>query len=194
MLLREHHRGRAGADEARQFALLALSEGQRAKAPDADAGEAVTAASRPRLLDLFCGAGGAAIEERFWSHVDKRRDDKCWYWTGATRGYGYGQMSMRPLSPQKAHRVSFVIAFGWEPPAVMHKCDNPVCVNPRHLFGGTQKDNMADAAAKGRYARQIQEPVKVTVRALAEAGMAQRAIARQVGIDRRSVGRILASA
>lgn len=149
---------------------------------------------RPRLLDLFCGAGGAAIERRFWSYVDRRGPDECWPWVGATREHGYGQMAMRPLSPQKAHRISFVLAFGWEPPAVMHKCDNPPCVNPRHLFGGTQKDNMADAAAKGRYSRQIQEPVKSTVRALSECGMSQRAIARQVGIDRRSVGRIVAAA
>jgi hypothetical protein len=149
---------------------------------------------RPRLLDLFCGAGGAAIEARFWKYVDKRGPEECWPWTGARRENGYGQLAVRPLAPQKAHRLAFIIAFGWEPDAVLHKCDNPPCVNPRHLFGGTQKENMADAAAKGRYARQIQEPVKCTVRALAEIGMSQRAIARQVGINRRSVGRILAAA
>lgn len=145
-----------------------------------------------RILDLFCGAGGAAIEQRFWTHVDRRSDDECWEWIGARRSNGYGQMMMKSRIPAKAHRVSFILAFGWEPEAVLHKCDNPPCVNPRHLFGGTQADNMADASAKGRYARQIQEPVKCTVRALAECGVSQRAIARQVGIDRRSVGRILA--
>jgi hypothetical protein len=100
-------------------------------------------------------------------------------------------MMTRHRIPEKAHRVSFVLAYGWEPPSVLHKCDNPPCVNPRHLFGGTQKENMADAAAKGRYARQIQPAVKATVQALFDAGMSQRAIARQVQIDRRSVGRIL---
>ncbi|HEX7995140.1 MAG TPA: hypothetical protein VF506_14555 [Streptosporangiaceae bacterium] len=146
--------------------------------------------NRPRLLDLFCGAGGAAIERRFWTHVDKRGLDDCWEWTGSRRQNGYGQLNISRY-PHKAHRLSFFIAFRWEPPSVLHKCDNPPCVNPRHLFGGTQKENMADCSAKHRYSRQIQPAVKSTVLALFECGMAQRAIARQVGIDRRSVGRIV---
>ncbi len=145
---------------------------------------------RPRLLDLFCGAGGAAIEARFWKYVDRHGDDDCWEWTGSKRANGYGQFNIQRY-PFKVHRVSFVMAFGWEPPSVLHKCDNPPCVNPRHLFGGTQAENMADCAAKGRYARQIPESVRATVRCLYEIGMAQRAIARQVGIDRRTVGRIV---
>jgi hypothetical protein len=149
--------------------------------------------TRPRLLDLFCGAGGAAIADRFWRYVDRGDDGECWEWTGSRRQNGYGQLNINRY-PHKAHRVSFILAFGWEPPAVLHKCDNPPCVNPRHLFGGTQADNMADCAAKGRYARQITPAVRSTVLTLSEIGMSQRAIARQVRIDRRSVGRILKGA
>jgi hypothetical protein len=134
------------------------------------------------------------MEARFWSHVDKRSDDECWEWTAARRPTGYGQMMTVARIPVKAHRLSFVIAHGWEPAVVLHKCDNPPCVNPRHLSGGTQADNMADAAAKGRYARQIQQPVKACVRSLYESGLSQRAIARELGIDRRSVGRIVKGA
>lgn len=145
--------------------------------------------SRPRLLDLFCCAGGAATAERFWRYVDRRGPDECWEWTGSRRRNGYGQLNIQRY-PHKAHRISFVLAFGWEPPAVLHKCDNPPCVNPRHLFGGTQAENMADCATKGRMARQLSPAVRSTVLALLEVGMSQRAVARQVGIDRRSVGRI----
>lgn len=151
---------------------------------------------RPRLLDVYScagGAGRAAIERRFWSHVDKRGPDECWLWTVSTRETGYGQMNIARI-PEKAHRVSFLIAFGWLPPAVLHKCDNPPCVNPRHLFGGTQADNMADAIAKGRHTsvgQRMPEGVRSTIVALAECGLSQRAIARQVGVDRRTVGRVL---
>jgi hypothetical protein len=145
---------------------------------------------RPLLLDLFCGAGGAAIEARFWSHVERRGPDDCWEWTASRRPGGYGQMNVA-RAPEKAHRLSFLIAFGWLPSAVLHKCDNPPCVNPRHLIGGTQAENMADCAAKGRYARQLQPSVLSMIRALDECGLSQRAIARQVRVSRRSVGRVL---
>lgn len=147
--------------------------------------------SRPRLLDLFCGAGGAATEQRFWKYVDRRSDDECWEWTGSRRQAGYGQLNINRY-PEKAHRISFILAFGWEPSSVLHKCDNPPCVNPRHLFGGTQAENMADCAAKGRMARQLPESIRSTVRALRECGLSHRAIERQVGVSRRSVSRILA--
>ena len=146
---------------------------------------------KPRLLDLFCGADGAAIKARFWSYVDKRERHECWPWTGATRGNGYGQLAMRPLSPQKAHRVSFVLAWGWEPNAVLHKCDNPICVNPRHLFGGTQADNMRDAAAKLRTRAKVTPAVKSTILAMHEAGCSHRVIGRQVGLHHSTVGRTI---
>ena len=145
---------------------------------------------RPRLLDLFCGAGGAAIEERFWSHVAKAGRDDCWEWTASRRQNGYGQMNVGRY-PEKAHRISFLIAFGWLPDAVLHKCDNPPCVNPRHLFGGTQADNMADAARKWRTAGRVTPAVRSTILAMAELGMSHRAIGRQVGVAHSTVGRVI---
>src|SRR5687768_2203335 len=90
-------------------------------------------------------------EERFWEKV--KTGDGCWPWQGGCRGKGYGQCFFRG-KPHAAHRVSWMLANGDIPNGlyVLHKCDNPPCVNPGHLFLGTQSENMIDCARKGRVA------------------------------------------
>jgi hypothetical protein len=145
------------------------------------------------MLHILEADDGPAIIERFWKYVDRGLPDECWVWVGSLRDTGYGQFNIRRF-PFKAHRVSFALHFGWEPPHVCHKCDNPPCVNPRHLFGGTPRDNARDAAAKGRFRNQLTPAQRSSVLALVECGMQHRAVARQLGCSKTTVGRIARAA
>lgn len=95
----------------------------------------------------------AGLEARFWPKVDKRAADECWRWTGATSGQGYGYIRIARRCVF-AHRTSWALSVGLTHfgLGVLHTCDNPPCVNPAHLFLGTNTDNMRDKTAKGRQA------------------------------------------
>ena len=94
---------------------------------------------------------------RFWDRVNKT--DKCWIWQGSKTTLGYGNVYLGGYSEGKhktmyAHRYSFELAYGYLPEVVMHKCDNPPCVNPDHLEAGNRDTNNKDMIAKGRHGHQ----------------------------------------
>lgn len=105
--------------------------------------------------------------KRFWNKVDK--SGECWTWTASKNNKGYGQLMTEPgeifttKRPVLAHRMSWMIHFGAIPKdmEICHKCDNPQCVNPNHLFLGTHTDNMRDMIRKGKGA--MNQPNVMTV-------------------------------
>lgn len=92
------------------------------------------------------------LEQRFWAKVDRGEPDECWEWQGNRDLNGYGRIWVDGRSP-RASRVAWELENGCAFPAGMlacHTCDNPPCVNPRHIFVGTYRDNQRDASAKKR--------------------------------------------
>lgn len=93
--------------------------------------------------------------ERFWAKVNKT--DTCWIWTGSKRNKGYGAFVWRDETSRviqgRSHRFVYELLVGAIPKGMMvlHQCDNPACVNPKHLFLGTNQDNVTDMCRKGRH-------------------------------------------
>lgn len=105
-----------------------------------------------------------SLEERFWKRVEKLPSG-CWEWSGARTWSNYGLISgYGSPGGMKAHRASWIVHNGPIPEGmfVCHKCDNPPCCNPDHLFLGTPKENTHDAIQKGRMCK----PEKMRVTAL----------------------------
>lgn len=89
-------------------------------------------------------------ESRFWCKVDRGVDDECWVWTAYVNEWGYGKFRVAPNRLMSAHRFSFELANGPIPEGavICHHCDNPPCVNPRHLYAGSHLTNRHDWAER----------------------------------------------
>ena len=139
---------------------------------------------------------------RFWAKVDKSAGpDGCWLWTAAKRN-GYGAVAVDGRKIAMAHRVAFEIVNGVISSGlfVCHRCDNPPCVNPAHLFLGTNAENAADRESKGRgnqargeangNAKLTEERVR-EIRGMHKSGLSGRAIARRLGLSSSGVRHVL---
>jgi len=128
--------------------------------------------------------------------------DECWPWPGARTSTGYGNIRLggRKGRNVKAHRLAYELAHGPIPDEMLvcHKCDNPPCCNPAHLFLGTTLDNVRDKISKGRdtkgetngRARLTDENV-TAIRERQAAGESQRHLAHEFGVSEATISRVV---
>lgn len=141
------------------------------------------------------------VEERFWSKVNKDAACGCWEWTGSLHPKGYGQLSSgRGRRPFHTHRLSYQMHKGPIPDGQMvcHRCDNPRCVNPDHLFLGTAKQNADDRDRKDRVRHGDRHPFaklsanKVrAIRRQAATGATRKSLAARYGVSVATIGRVV---
>ena len=101
------------------------------------------------------------VVDYFWEKVDKKDNiDECWEWTGA-KASGYGNFGTSLMGETRAHRIAYILLNGSieKDNHIMHKCDNPSCVNPFHLESGTNDDNVLDKINKGRHMLNSDTPI-----------------------------------
>ncbi len=144
----------------------------------------------------FGGEGRIRIDsprfaKRFWSRVAITADDtRCWLWQAGLFSSGYGQIFVDNRE-QLAHRIAWQLANERVPMLdILHSCDVPACVNPKHLHEGTHKENMQEALQRGRFATKVTENQVREIRALKQEGYLHKDIAILYGINRQNVGMI----
>jgi predicted DNA-binding protein (UPF0251 family) len=119
------------------------------------------------LLSSFPKSYLVQLGNRLWRKVDRSSHHDCWVWTGAKgkppRHYGSIAIKMNGhRTTVLTHRLVYALHHGETPSDVeiCHKCDNPSCCNPKHLFAGTRADNMQDMVKKGRHVS-LMSPEKI---------------------------------
>ena len=136
--------------------------------------------------------------QRFWRKVKKQSPNECWLWIGAIGQTGYGNFGVNHRTVN-AHRVAWILSHGDIPFGlqVLHHCDNRACVNPNHLFLGTQKVNVQDCVAKLRLRpaageRHPRAVMSASTVALVRKSKARRAeLAKQFGVSLQCIDKII---
>jgi len=144
--------------------------------------------------------------QKFWEKVLLDDDDKCWEWRASKSRKGYGNFYLSiGHSKSKhclAHRMAWKLTYGDIPEGlqVCHHCDNPGCVNPGHLFVGTNRDNILDAKKKGRLANRkgekhpgakLNEDKVKRIRELRKRGYTLERLGKIFGVDMSTIGYIV---
>jgi hypothetical protein len=151
------------------------------------------------------------LSERLWSRVEIKGPDDCWEWTGYRGAMGHGQIQAE--FPDRritgSHRAAWMLTNGPIPDGlhVLHKCDNPPCCNPSHLFLGTQADNNRDCFKKKRsvhfvarnswprgdssWRSKITDAQALEILALVKAGNPRETLAPKYGITASAITKII---
>lgn len=133
--------------------------------------------------------------QRFWDKVKIETFFDCWEWKACKDRWGYGATTANGVFT-KSHRLAWTIVYGpiKKGMFICHKCDNPGCCNPTHLFVGTHKDNMRDMVSKKRFAKgekngssKLQGSQVKKIRRLAQDGVSNNEIALRYKISKHHV-------
>ena len=135
----------------------------------------------------------STIATRFFQKIELTQT--CWWWRGSRNAAGYGKMSVAGfrVPTESTHRVAWYLTHGPIPEGmqVLHACDQPSCVNPRHLFLGTNKDNRQDSMNKGRIPSGTRcvhaKLTKESVDAVRTLTMTQRQLAQRFGVSQATI-------
>jgi hypothetical protein len=136
----------------------------------------------------------STVIKRFWSKVQKT--EGCWTWTAYKTEKGYGRLTRGRPSPIGAHVVSWILHNGpiVNGLCVLHRCDNPTCVNPAHLWLGSRGDNNKDRNDKGRsadpYNVKFTEKTVLEIRSLASIGLSSRQVGDRYAVHKSTIQRI----
>lgn len=150
----------------------------------------------------FMGSGRqlhCSLGCRFWSKVDKggpphpQLGTPCWLWTAAKGLGGYGQFTRSAIGvPVRAHRIAWEITHGPTDLFVLHRCHTPACVNPAHLYAGTQSENLKDSGRAGRWpGKKLCADDVRSIRARNAAGEKGVALAREYKVSGRLITSIV---
>lgn len=139
-------------------------------------------------------------KERFWSYVEKLGNESgCWLWIGGMTDAGYGAFWFKGTT-QAAHRVAYLLVNGDIDHSLdgCHRCDTPCCVNPEHIFLGTEADNYRDSKSKGRNVRgekhgmsKLTEEDVRSIRFLRDSGIRNSKIAKIFNVTQALIGYIV---
>jgi len=141
---------------------------------------------------VFFNLGLNRLEARFWSKVSINGIDECWSWRSAKNYSGYGEFSSPNDWSKLAHRVAWRLTYGEpEKPMILHTCDNPVCVNPGHLFEGDASDNAADMVQKNRHTGKLTYQTAEKIREKYEAGATQMELANEYDVTQTTISRVI---
>lgn len=138
--------------------------------------------------------------DKFLAFCAEGSPDECWEWTGSRRRHGYGAMNIARVA-WTAHRLSYALHYGDLPAGafICHRCDNPPCVNPAHLYAGTPADNVRDIDARDRRVvvrgernghAVLTEQAVLEIRALAESGVRHADIADEFGVSKPTISAV----
>ncbi|MEK6884344.1 MAG: HNH endonuclease signature motif containing protein [Nanoarchaeota archaeon] len=154
------------------------------------------------VLGIYIKIDKKKAKQRLLKRIEKVKSG-CWIWKRSKTDVGYGHLTFDGIY-YSAHRFSYIIYKGEIPKGlfVLHKCDNRLCVNPKHLFVGNQSDNMKDCYIKNRHARisvlgqeawnsKLKDKDVVKIKKLYKMGLIQKKIAEMFNVDRSLISRVI---